>query len=169
MTDTGAEGASKGAGVSADGGISFDRVFGLFLAKSRILRKISQVELASRSGLPQSTISAYERGAKIVRSSHLELLIRALGISLGQCLEGLYHDYQSMVTNPPVPLRSLGENVRGAVRQSAAAAVRVASAVLRKDEDDEEDDGDESQLEPQELPAQPSDCPPSPRKRKRPA
>jgi transcriptional regulator with XRE-family HTH domain len=62
---------------------------GLLIVLLRSLRHWSQGKLASASGVQRSQISAYELGDTKPRRQTLERLAAALGVPLGEALEGL--------------------------------------------------------------------------------
>ena len=61
---------------------------GNLLAGARIKHRLTQTELARRSGVPQSHISAMENGRLKVSLAAAEKLGKALGEDLAGCLYG---------------------------------------------------------------------------------
>ncbi len=61
--------------------------------------EISQSELARRSGVPQSTVSAYMLGTNKPSWAHVQALAKALGITCNELTDD----------DPPAPARALGK------------------------------------------------------------
>jgi transcriptional regulator with XRE-family HTH domain len=106
-------------------------LFGQRLRTLRETRKLSQVELGERAGIPALMISHFETGVRPSASAAtLVKLANALEISI---------DYLMARSDDPMPvggrvgalLRSLGEN---ASKDTIDAVITMAEAMAKKDE-----------------------------------
>ena len=73
--------------------------FATKLANIMVVETVSQSELARRSGVPQTTISAYLRRATKPSWAHVQSLSKALGVSC----DALTDDPPEPVAPPPAP------------------------------------------------------------------
>jgi transcriptional regulator with XRE-family HTH domain len=78
-------------------------------------KKMSQVQLGEAAGLPQTTISKYERGESLPDVRSLLKLAAGLRVSLEALVEGLdvrfdlvYQELRASITMPDIPTDGLG-------------------------------------------------------------
>jgi transcriptional regulator with XRE-family HTH domain len=120
---------------------------GRLLHRTRESQELSQEELAARSGIPQSAISAYERERKQPGWAAAERLFAAMGLQMRIELEPLDADLDRQIDayaamppeertrNLPYCLKNLDENFGGiplVVTGAAAAALQGAPVPVRR-------------------------------------
>lgn len=93
------------------------------LRQARVLSGVSQVELSRRTGVAQSTISAYERGINEPSLKSLRALVAGTGLDMEIALR---YGCQRRL-----PTTRTGELLRSRAGELAAAAKRLGASNLR--------------------------------------
>lgn len=77
-------------------------IIGLNIRVARTRHRITQAELAERLNMAEGTISAIERGARVITVNELLPICRSLDVDLRQLLEGLDRaGYETLGITPP--------------------------------------------------------------------
>jgi transcriptional regulator with XRE-family HTH domain len=69
--------------------VRFRRIVAVWLKHARALQRLTQIELATRAGIPQSTVSALENEGHVVSDEILDQLAVGLGITVVELLDQL--------------------------------------------------------------------------------
>lgn len=101
--------------------------FGAIIKEYRILRKMSQEELAEKIGSKKQVISRYERGERIPKISAGKKIADALGISLST-LMGVEEPEEEII--PPSPRQKLMDFVSGIPEEKCEQVLRIMKAIL---------------------------------------
>lgn len=108
------------------------------IVECRAVAGYSQAELARRAGTSQSTVSAYESGAKSPAVNTLERLLAATGHSL-ELTASRRNSFADLSGPLGRRLRGRMRDVRAVLAAHGASRLRVFGSVARGEEDDRSD------------------------------